>query len=43
MLRLFYLAIDADVGLVMTHSVVKVLLDSEGALHSFFEAPLQCP
>ena len=29
MLRLFYLAIGADLGLVMTHSVVKALLDSE--------------
>ena len=43
MLRLFYLAIGADVGLVMTHSVVKALLDSEGARHSFFEVPLQWP
>ena len=30
MSRLFYLAIGADVGLVLTHSVVKALLDSEG-------------
>ncbi len=37
LLRLFYLALGADVGLVMTHSVVKALLDSEGARHSFFE------
>jgi hypothetical protein len=39
MLRLFYLVIRADVGRVMTHSVVKALLDSEGARHSFFEIP----
>lgn len=39
MLRLFYLAIGADVGLVMTHSVVKALLDSESARHSLFEVP----
>jgi len=39
MLRLFYLAIGADVELVMTHSVVKALLDSEGARHSFVEVP----
>jgi hypothetical protein len=39
MLRLFYLAIGADVGLVMTNSVVKTLLDSEGARPSFFQVP----
>jgi len=37
MLRLF--AIGADVGLVVTHSVVRALLDSEGVRHSFFEVP----
>jgi hypothetical protein len=39
MSRLFYFAIGADIGLVMTHSVGKALQDSEGARHSFFEVP----
>ena len=39
MLRMFYLVIRADVGLVMTHSVVKALLDSEGARTRSLQGP----